>query len=71
MSNQAIIESTSAFKSVISVLDHHGIDYTHLSADQMVDLARGYSAPCNHDWDRAYHGAGTRVCKKCGGLQDN
>ena len=66
-----IKSSERAMASVNSVLAHAGVDIAHMDADQMIDLSRNYSASCNHAFDRSYKGNGTRVCTRCGALQDN
>ena len=69
--NTLIKESPRAMKSVKSVLIHAGINFTLMDKDEMIDNSRSISARCAHDFDRPYKGHGTRICKKCGSLQDN
>ena len=69
--NELIKSSDRAMASVRSVLAHANVDTTAMSADEMIDASRSYSAPCAHAWDRPYKGHGTRKCTRCGGLQDN
>jgi len=69
--NTLIKESPRAMASVVSVLEHAGIDHHTMTTDEMIDKSRGLSAPCAHNFDRPYRGRGTRECTKCGGLQDN
>lgn len=69
--NNSIRENAKAMESVAAVLAYAGIDTEGMDSDQMIDTSRKISAPCHHDYDRPYRGHETRVCKKCGGLQDN
>jgi len=61
----------NAVNSIISVLEHNGVDHSDMSGDEAQDKARTYSAPCNHKYDAPYKGGVTRKCSKCGGIQTN
>ena len=66
-----IKQSQLAMASVMSVLSHSGVDFSEMDEREMIGKARSISALCAHEYDRKYRGKGTRVCKKCGGLQSN
>jgi hypothetical protein len=57
--------------SNLSVCAHNGVDTQGMSPNEIEGVARKFSAPCRHKWDRPYRGSGTRVCTSCGGLQNN
>jgi len=69
--NELIKSSEQAMTSVRSVLLKANIDTTSMTTDEMIDKSRSITAPCRHDFDRAYKGEGTRICTNCGSLQTN
>lgn len=69
--NNSIRENAKAMECVAAILAHAKVNTEGMDSDEMIDTSRKLSAGCAHTYDRPYKGAGTRVCTKCGGLQDN